>query len=88
MGNYFNTVLKPRIKKVVYSGNWKNGKPLADNEGNLNSISHCFKHLRLESYEDVQDNLQLQRTTTQAGVFDNPENKALKEDYLLRSVAV
>ncbi|MCF6191373.1 MAG: site-specific DNA-methyltransferase [Cocleimonas sp.] len=28
MGEYFDTVLKPRIKKVVYSENWKKGKPV------------------------------------------------------------
>jgi adenine-specific DNA-methyltransferase len=27
MGDYFETVLLPRIKKVVYSDSWKNGKP-------------------------------------------------------------
>lgn len=27
MGEYFNTVLKPRIQKVVYSKIWKEGKP-------------------------------------------------------------
>ncbi|KKK90812.1 hypothetical protein LCGC14_2719250, partial [marine sediment metagenome] len=32
MGTYFNIVTKPRIQKVIYSDNWKNGKPL-DNNG-------------------------------------------------------
>jgi adenine-specific DNA-methyltransferase len=27
MGNYFDTVLKPRIAKVIYARQWKNGKP-------------------------------------------------------------
>ncbi|RMG24484.1 MAG: site-specific DNA-methyltransferase, partial [Methanobacteriota archaeon] len=36
MGDYFDTVLKPRIQKVVYSKDWKDGKPKPDNEGNLN----------------------------------------------------
>uniref|UniRef100_UPI003AF92DC8 site-specific DNA-methyltransferase n=1 Tax=Thiolapillus sp. TaxID=2017437 RepID=UPI003AF92DC8 len=39
MGNYFDTVLKPRIAKVIYSKDWKNGKPIARDTG----ISHCFK---------------------------------------------
>lgn len=26
-GEYFDTVLKPRIQKVVYSADWKDGKP-------------------------------------------------------------
>ncbi len=38
MGTYFNTVTKPRVQKVIYSDNWKNGKP-QDTEG----ISPLFK---------------------------------------------
>ena len=29
MGDYFDTVLKPRVAKVVYSDSWKDGKPTA-----------------------------------------------------------
>jgi adenine-specific DNA-methyltransferase len=47
MGDYFETVTKPRITKIVYSSNWKNGKPVTHDTG----ISHCFKYMRLESYE-------------------------------------
>ncbi len=59
MGEYFDTVLKPRIKKVVYSESWKDGKPVADKNGAFNGISHCFKYNRLESYEDTINNLSL-----------------------------
>ena len=55
MGTYFNDVTKPRIQKVIYSDNWKNGKPL-DNSG---SPKHIFKYQVLEQYEDVLDNLQI-----------------------------
>ncbi len=58
-GEYFYTVTKPRIQKVVYSANWKNGKATAPETG----ISHAFKVLKLESYEDTLNNLQLHRTT-------------------------
>jgi len=78
MGDYFDTVLKPRIQKVIYSESWKNGKPTARHTG----ISHCFKYIRLESYEDALNNLRLD---------ENPErnkalsaNATLKEDYMLR----
>ena len=78
MGEHFNDVIKPRITKVIFSSDWKNGKPVSHDTG----ISHCFKYIRLESYEDTLNNL----------VFDdNPiRNKAiessqsLKEDYMLR----
>ena len=56
MGDYFEDVLKPRIQKVVYSEDWKNGKPASSDSG----ISHCFKHIRLESYEDTLNNLTLE----------------------------
>lgn len=53
MGDHFDTVLKPRIEKVVYSPEWKDGKPKTLDKG----ISHCFKYMRLESYEDTLNNL-------------------------------
>ena len=98
MGGYFDTVLKPRIEKVVFSADWKDGKPQAASpepkkkksdktlgldlgkdslgfalveDGELtdsrvvqysnpyNGISHCFKYMRLESYEDALSNVEL-----------------------------
>ncbi|EPR44207.1 DNA methylase N-4/N-6 domain protein [Desulfovibrio sp. X2] len=78
MGNYFDTVLKPRIAKTVYSESWKDGKPTACHTG----ISHCFKYIRLESYEDTLNNLRLDHNPQRKkAVATNP---ALKEDYMLR----
>ncbi|UKI42727.1 MAG: hypothetical protein L6V95_07670 [Candidatus Melainabacteria bacterium] len=53
MGKYFNTVTKPRVQKVAYSKDWKNGKPV-DRGG----ISQVIKYMSLESYEDACNNLQ------------------------------
>ena len=78
MGNYFDTVLKPRIAKVIYSESWKDGKPLMRHTG----ISHCFKYLRLESYEDTLNNLRLDHTPQRKKAI--AANPALKEDYMLR----
>ena len=61
MGGYFDTVLVPRLKKVVYSAEWKDGNPQSRKTG----ISHAFKILRLESYEDTLNNLVLRRTPEQ-----------------------
>lgn len=61
MGNYFNTVTKPRIKKVVYAKDWKDGKPQNRNTG----VSQIFKYIRLESYEDTLNNIELSRTPEQ-----------------------
>ena len=77
-GDYFETVTKPRIQKVVYSAAWKNGKPTAPETG----ISHCVKVLKLESYEDTLNNLQLRRTSAQGDLLNTLPQPA-KDDYLL-----
>jgi adenine-specific DNA-methyltransferase len=78
-GDYFDTVLKPRIQKVVYSADWKDGKATAPHTG----ISHAFKVLKIESYEDTLNNLALRRTPQQSSLLENlPES--VQEDYLLR----
>jgi adenine-specific DNA-methyltransferase len=78
MGAYFDTVLIPRLKKVVYSTDWKEGKPLAPEAG----ISHAFKIVRLESYEDTLNNLHLRRTPEQeAALAQGGETN--RDQYLL-----
>ncbi|MFZ1364436.1 MAG: DNA methyltransferase [Brachymonas denitrificans] len=77
-GDYFETVTKPRIQKVVYSAAWKNGKPTAPETG----ISHCVKVLKLESYEDALNNLQLRRTAAQGDLLSTLPQPA-RDDYLL-----
>ena len=52
MGEYFDSVLKKRIQKIIYSKDWKDGKPVS-REGS----SHIFKYMMLESYEDTLDNI-------------------------------
>ncbi|KAA6232515.1 site-specific DNA-methyltransferase [Chlorobium phaeovibrioides] len=78
-GDYFDTVLKPRIQKVVYSAEWKDGKATAPQTG----ISHAFKVLKIESYEDTLNNLQLRRTPKQQELLDTLP-KSAQEEYLLR----
>lgn len=51
MGDYFHTVLVPRIKKIVYSKDWKDGKPVS-REG----VSHFLKYYTLEQYEETLKN--------------------------------
>lgn len=76
MGEYFNTVTKPRIQKVVYSADWKNGKP----EGRVGS-SHMFKYMRLESYEDTLNNVRMHRSPAQTSMLD--DHAHLREEYVL-----
>ena len=69
VGSYFESVMKPRIQKVIYSRDWKEGKP-----GSRQGSSHAFKYVRLESYEDALDNI----------TFDSDAQMTLPmEDYLL-----
>lgn len=78
MGDQFNNVLKPRIMKVVYSKDWKDGKPVS-REG----ISHMFKYMRLESYDDMLDNLVPVRTESQQKALDLAHKDA-QEEYKLK----
>ena len=76
MGEYFNTVTKPRIQKVIYSDSWKDGKPTTKN-----GVSQIFKYFKLESYEDTLNNLEFTKTKEQQKAFEYyPE---AKEDYIL-----
>jgi adenine-specific DNA-methyltransferase len=86
MGDYFDTVLKPRIQKVIYSENWKSGAPISDAEGNFNGVSHCFKTIRLESYEDALGNLALHRDKGQQALLEAHENSDLdvaRQSYVM-----
>ncbi len=56
VNDYFISVTKPRIEKVIYSQEWKDGKPIS-----RNGISHCFKYIRLEQYEDTLNNLEIKK---------------------------
>ena len=75
MGDHFDSVLLPRIKKVIHSPDWRNGRPISG-EG----ISGFFQYIRLESYEDTMDSLEL---APPAGSLLE-QNPALAEDYRLR----
>jgi adenine-specific DNA-methyltransferase len=78
MGEHFDTVLVPRLKKAIYSKDWKDGKPQSRNTG----VSHCFKILRLESYEDTLNNLRLHRTRAQELALETMAPEA-SEEYRL-----
>ena len=78
VGHYFDTVLLPRMKKVVYSPGWKDGKPVS-----CEGVSQFFKYVRLESYEDTLDSLEV--TPPDSAQQDLlAHNPALAEDYRLR----
>lgn len=79
MGEHFDSVIIPRIKRVLFSSEWKKGKPSSFNAG----FPHFCKYLKLESYEDTLNNLILSRTSPQQAALDDLTEK-VKNDYLLK----
>ena len=77
MADYFDTVLLPRIKKVTFSPEWKDGKlkRLATQEEAERS-PRIIKVIRPESYEDALNNIE----------FDDASGQQAMqfEDYLLK----
>jgi adenine-specific DNA-methyltransferase len=83
MGAHFDTVLLPRLKKAIYSQEWKDGVPMTRNGG----VSHTLKYIRLESYEDSLNNLETRRTDSQQLLLNAPQAQGenrLREQYVLR----
>jgi len=76
VADYFDTVLLPRIKKVTYTPEWKQGKPKRlPVEEEVKRSPRIVKYHRLESYEDALNNIAFD---------DEAGQKALQfDDYLL-----
>lgn len=53
MGAHLDTVVIPRLKKVAYSFNWKDGKPV-----DTNGLGILCKYQSLEQYDDSLNNIQ------------------------------
>ncbi len=82
VGRHFDEVLKPRMLKAIFSSRWKDGNP-----SEADGQSHCFKYLRLESYEDALNNLAPRRASRQQLLLDTAAAQGtagLREQYLLR----
>ena len=75
MGDHYHALLLPRIKKVIYSSDWKKGSPTSSDKG----ISHCFKYMSLESYEDTLNNIELQEAKG-GDMYDT----MMQDQYLLK----
>ena len=58
MGEYFDTVLLPRIKKITFAPEWKDGKPeRSPTPDEAEWSPRIVKYIRLESYEDALDGI-------------------------------
>ena len=78
-GEHFDAVICPRLQKVVFSSDWKDGKPTAPETG----ISHAFKVLKIEGYEDALNNLDLKRSDAQSSLLEG-FSADKRDDYLMR----
>jgi adenine-specific DNA-methyltransferase len=88
MARYFDEILLPRLKRFAYTPEWKDGKPkrLATPE-EADRSPRIMKIVRLESYEDTLNNLDIRRNDTQKSLLDEPAAKGdgrLREQYLLK----
>ncbi len=75
MGTYFDDVTRTRVEKVIYSEDWKNGKPVS-----RKGVSQCFKYIRLEQYEDTLNNLKLKKQELE---FEDDFKDGYMLNYLL-----
>lgn len=74
MGDWFETVLLPRIKKVVFCEKWKGGRPKSRER-----TSHVLKYHILEQFEDTLNNVELPREADGQEMM-----KLFGDEYLLR----
>ena len=88
MGNHFDTVLLPRLKKITFTPDWKDGKPVRlAKPQEAERSPRIVKVLRLESYEDTLNNLEVQRTNRQHKLLNSPDSQGedgFGEQYILR----
>jgi adenine-specific DNA-methyltransferase len=78
MADYFDTVLLPRIKKVTFTPEWKDGKPKRmATPKEAERSPRIVKVIRLESYEDALNNLTFDDESGQKAL------ELFKDDYLL-----
>ena len=77
MGDHFDTVLLPRLKKIAFTPEWKDGKPrrMATPEESERG-PRIVKYIRLESYEDALKNIDFDQ--------DSSQRMLQFDDYLLK----
>ena len=83
MGEYFDTVLLPRIKKVIYTPEWREGKPKRQaSEEEAERSPRIVKYIRLESYEDALDSIEFEQPSDQMELAEPADKYLLK--YMLQ----
>ena len=77
-GEYGQEISLARLRKVIFSSNWKEGKALDRNTGS----PHILKIQKIEGYEDVLNNLEVSRPQQTADLFDMMSEDTTS-DYIL-----
>ena len=76
MGEHFEDVVLPRVKKVMFSPDWKAGRPSAPGRDAVERSPRIVKTMRLESYEDALNSIEF----AEAG-----RQRAMElEDYVIK----
>lgn len=82
-GFHFDALLTPRIKKIVFSPEWKDGKPVRGaTHAEAMRSPRVIKIQYIESYEDTLKNLRLRKIANQEDLFGKLPEQA-KDDYVL-----
>ena len=83
MGEYFDTVLLPRMKKVTFAPEWKDGRPKREaTPEEAERSPRIVKCIRLESYEDALDSIAFDDAAGQMRLTEESDEYLLK--YMLR----
>jgi adenine-specific DNA-methyltransferase len=86
VGSYFDTVLLPRLKKIIFTPDWKQGKPARlPTTKESNRSPRLVKVLRLESYEDALHNAFSDSSITRVAARETAYRNALgDEEFRIR----
>ena len=69
VGSHFDRTILPRMKKVVFAPEWKDGRPVrAVSKEEASLGPRIIKYIRLESYEDALNNIEFDDTGVQTAM--------------------
>jgi len=81
MADYFDTIIIPRMKKIAYSFNWKEGKPQ-----DIDGIGVFLKYHYLEQYEDTLHNIEFVNKDKGQSAFELFGNEYLMKYFLRHKI--
>ena len=83
MAEYFDTVLLPRIEKIIFTPEWKDGKPKRmATPDEAERSPRIVKYMRVENYEDALNNIAFDDATAQLNLAQQLDDYLIK--YMLQ----